>query len=87
MPIIVDLPELVLRALGGEGEMPRRLLESVAADLYREGKITRGQVRQTLGLTWHQTEDFLARKRCVRHYSTADLEEDWLNNQRLARKE
>jgi predicted HTH domain antitoxin len=39
-----------------------------------------------LGLTWQQTEEFLARKRCARHYSTADLEEDWQNNQRLAGK-
>ncbi len=86
MPITVDLPEPVIRALGGEGEISRRLLESVAADLYRERKITRGQVRQTLGLTWQQTEEFLARKGCARHYSTADLEEDRRNNQRLARK-
>jgi predicted HTH domain antitoxin len=86
MPITFDIPELLLRALGKEGEMTRCLLESVAADLYREGKITRGQVRQALGMTWHQTEAFLARKHCVRHYSTADLEEDWSNNQRLARK-
>jgi predicted HTH domain antitoxin len=86
MPITVELPEPVIRALGQQGEISRQLLESLAADLYREGRITRGQVRQTLGLTWHQTEEFLARKNCTRDYSSADLEEDWQNNQRLAQK-
>jgi predicted HTH domain antitoxin len=87
MPITVELPEPVIRALVEQGEISGQVLESLAADLYREGRITRGQVRQTLGLTWHQTEEFLARKNCTRDYSTADLEEDWKNNQRLARRD
>ena len=53
------------------------------ADLYREKKISRGQVREALGLTWHQTEEFLASKDCTRHYSASDLEEDWENNRQL----
>jgi predicted HTH domain antitoxin len=83
MPVTVDLPEPVLRALGAGTEISRRLLELVVADLYRESKISRGQVRQVLGFTWHETEEFLASKGCVRHYSARDLEEDWENNQRL----
>jgi predicted HTH domain antitoxin len=83
MPVTVDLPEPVIRALGGEREISRRLLEAVVADLYREMKISRGQVRQVLGFTWQQTEAFLASKGCARHYSAGDLEEDWENNQRL----
>lgn len=80
MPVTIELPEPVIRALGAGTEISRRLLESVVADLYRGMKITRGQVRQVLGLT---CEEFLASKGCSRHYSASDLEEDWENNQRL----
>jgi predicted HTH domain antitoxin len=83
MSVTVELPEPVLRALGAEKRIPRRLLESLVAELYREMKISRGQVRQALNLTWQQTEEFLAGKDCVRHYSASDLEEDWENNRRF----
>ncbi|HEY3856042.1 MAG TPA: UPF0175 family protein [Verrucomicrobiae bacterium] len=87
MPITLELPELLVRALQEQGEVSRQVLESITAELYREGRITRGQVRKTLGLTWHQTEAFLAKKNCVRNYSAENLEEDWQNNQQLANKD
>jgi predicted HTH domain antitoxin len=86
MPINFELPEVLICALEQQSELSRQVLESVAAELYREGRITRSQVRQSLDLTWHQTEAFLARKNCARDYSSADLEEDWYNNQQLAQK-
>jgi predicted HTH domain antitoxin len=82
----LDLPEPVARALGGEANAARHVLESVVADLYRDGKLARGQVRQILGLTWHETEELLARKGCDRHYYLTDLENDWETNQQIVSK-
>ena len=86
MSVTIELPEPVARILGPANEIPRRLLESIVADLYREDKISRGEVRQILGLSWHENEAFLARKGCTRHYSVDDLEEDWRNNQQIVAK-
>jgi predicted HTH domain antitoxin len=76
MTVTVDIPEAVTSFIGPAKEVPRRMLESIVADLYRDEKISRGKVREILGLSWHEGEEFLARKGCFYHYSLEDLESD-----------
>ena len=76
MQVTVDIPESVTSVIGPTKEVPRKVLEAVLADLYREAKISRGKVGEILGLSWHETEEFLARKACYYHYSLEDLEAD-----------
>lgn len=75
--IMVKLPETVAGRFGNTPEAAgRQLLESAAVEGYRSGRLSRGQVREMLRLNWQETEEFLAKHDCVRHYSTSDLDED-----------
>jgi hypothetical protein len=44
----------------------RLLPENVAVNEYRK----------TLGFTWSETEEFMARHNCERHYDISELEKD-----------
>jgi len=75
--ILVHLPEDVAGRFGGTPEAAaRQLLESAAVEGYRSGRLARGQVREMLGLSWQEAEDFLGQSGCVHHYGPADLDED-----------
>jgi hypothetical protein len=77
MVITIQLPDEVAGCLGPTPDAAgRQLLESAAVEGYRAGRLARGQVRKILGLGWHETEEFLARNGCDRHYSVGDLDED-----------
>jgi predicted nucleic acid-binding protein len=56
--------------------MPRRLLEFFAAEGYKLGTLTRGQVGRILDLSWHEVENFLKRHNAELHYTMEDLERD-----------
>jgi predicted HTH domain antitoxin len=75
--IMVHLPEDVAGRFGNTPETAaRQLLESAAVEGYRSQRLSRGQVREMLGLSWQETEDFLGEHGCVRHYTLSDLDED-----------
>ncbi len=76
MQVTIQLPDDMAEALGGSSEIPRRLLEGFAADGYRAGTLSRGQVRRLLGLDYWQADEFLTRHGALREYSLADLELD-----------
>lgn len=77
MELKVQLPETVAERFGGTPEAAaRQLLESAAVEGYRSGRFSRGQIRQMLGLAWHEAEIFLAEHGCHRHYTPSDLEGD-----------
>ena len=67
MTITLEMPQTSERQLQKEwnGELPRMILESVAAEGYRQGKLSRGAVSEMLGLCWHDTEAFLKEKNVV----------------------
>jgi predicted HTH domain antitoxin len=78
--ILIDLPKEDAKAFGaGPEEIGRKILETAVVEGYRSGHISRGQVSRILNLSWHKTEEFLARHDCDRHYDLKDLEEDRLN--------
>lgn len=76
MQVTVQLPDELAPALGNVSEMPRKLLEAFAADGYRTGALSRGQVRRLLGLDYWQTDEFLTQHGALREYTMADLEID-----------
>jgi len=61
---------------GAPTAVARQLLEAAAVEGYRSERLSRGQLRELLGLSWHDTENFLAAHKCFRHYSVEDLEDD-----------
>jgi predicted HTH domain antitoxin len=54
----------------------KHLIEQAAIEGYRSGKLSRGQVAKMLHLDWEDTEAFLAKHQCNRHYALEDLEQD-----------
>jgi hypothetical protein len=86
MQVTVQLPDELAPALGDASEMPRKLLEAFAADGYRSGALSRGQVRRLLGLDYWQTDEFLTQHGALREYSLADLEIDRRSLAALAAK-
>jgi predicted HTH domain antitoxin len=75
--ITVRLSEVVAGRFGETPELAvRKLLEAAAVEGYRTSRLSRGQVREMLGLSWHETEEFLAKHGCFRHYTADDLTED-----------
>ena len=75
--VTVELPGDVASRYGAAPEqIGRHLLEQAAIEGYRSGELARGQVAQMLHLDWEDTEAFLARHQCDRHYDLEDLEQD-----------
>jgi len=75
--VTLSITDEVAAQFGGEtNAVARQLLEAAAVEGYRSERLSRGQVRQLLGLGWHETEEFLADHKCSRHYTLEDLEED-----------
>lgn len=75
--VTLSITDEVAAEFGGEpNAVARQLLEAAAVEGYRSERLSRGQVRELLGLSWHETEDFLAEHGCFRHYTPEDLEED-----------
>ena len=77
MRVEIDLPEDILRELERAWQnLPRRALEAIAAEAYRSGALSRGQVGTLLGLSFFETEAFLKEHLGFLKYEEADLNED-----------
>ena len=76
MQVTIQLPDDIAKHLGETVDMPRHLLEAVAAEAYRSQKLSRHQVGQMLGLDRWRTEEFLVAHNAQRPYTLADLEID-----------
>jgi hypothetical protein len=77
MKVEIDLPEGILRTLEKAwNNLPRRALEAVAAEGYRSGALSRGQVGSLLGLSFFETEAFLKEHLGFLKYDEADLDRD-----------
>jgi predicted HTH domain antitoxin len=82
--ITIELPDDIVKELEAvPGEISRRVVEAVALEGYRSRRLSRGDVRQLLGLGWHETEDFLAAHGLTYHYTLEDLNEDRKNLDRI----
>jgi len=77
MQVTVELPDAVASRLGeNPGQVARRVLEDVAMEGYRAGRLSHRQVAELLGLDYWQAEDFLRRQGVALNYSLSDLEAD-----------
>jgi predicted HTH domain antitoxin len=62
MEVTLRIPDDVAeRLLAAGGDVPRRALEALALEGYREQTLTLYQVSEMLGLSRVETEDFLGR--------------------------
>jgi Uncharacterised protein family (UPF0175) len=78
MNITIEVPEDVARQLEVIwGDLPQRVLESLAVEAYRAGVITEDEVQRMLRLTsrW-EVDAFLKRAKAYLDYTEADLEQD-----------
>src|SRR5437868_11707527 len=79
--MVLEIPENIEKALGDTPEeSKRRALECILLDAYKKHKITKHELRETLGLSWFQTEDLLACNGIMYEYSVEDLEKDFETN-------
>lgn len=78
MDVAFSLPEDLARRLEKQwGDLSRGALESVAAQGYRDGSLTLGDVRALLGHdTRMETEAFLRERGAFLDYSEEELERD-----------
>ncbi|MEG3440081.1 UPF0175 family protein [Pannus brasiliensis CCIBt3594] len=78
MKISIDIPEDIGNSLQTQwGDLSRRALESLAVEGYRNGVLTRGQVRELLNFTsFYEVEKFLKEKGADLLYDAIDLEQD-----------
>lgn len=78
MNIDIEIPDDIGCVLGGHsGDVSRAVLEAVALETYRSGKITPLQVQQLLGLNsrW-EADSLLRRADAYNDYTADDLERD-----------
>lgn len=84
MQITLHLPDAIAVRFGTKDEIPRHLLELLAADGYRAGQLSRQEVADLLGLDYWETDRFLGEYEATRPYTLKDLEADrlaWANGQ------
>ncbi len=71
------IPDDIVSGLGGGGDLPRRALEALAVDGYRNGRLTRPDLRRLFGFeTSHQIDDSLKAHEVFEEYTLADLESE-----------
>ena len=76
MALVLELPPEVERQIeqAWNGDMPRRMLEAVVAEGYHDGTLSRGQVSEALGLSFHETEVFLKQRGAYLDLTVDDVE-------------
>ena len=85
MSVTIDLPEDISQALHAKWEdVPRRTLEALAAEGYREGILSESQLRRMLGFESRiEVHGFLKAHGVFLQYSEADLGQDLEAHRRL----
>ena len=75
--VTVHLPDKLAERFGDSPEaVARRVLEIVAIEEYREGRLTHRQVGEMLGLDYWETENFFVARGVPLNYGLADVEAD-----------
>jgi predicted HTH domain antitoxin len=78
MQITIELPDDIANQLQLQpANISRRILELIAADNYRQGRLGAAQVRRMLNFSsrW-ETYEFLKREKAYLPYTEDDLEQD-----------
>ena len=82
----IELPEEIASRLGGPDNLARVVLEALAAQGYRSGKLTHAEVHKMLHLDsrW-ETDNFLKQAEAYLHYTEVNLEHDLTVSRHLIR--
>lgn len=75
MEVIVEIPDTMVAAVGDRCDLARELLEAFALEEYRAEQLSRGQISELLGLSFWETEEFLARRDAHLHFDLRDFEQ------------
>jgi hypothetical protein len=83
--VTVRIPDDLARLAGASGEeVERRVLEALALDEFRQGHLSRAELRRLLGFgTRMKLDEFLAAHGVFGTYTVADLERERRDLQRL----
>ena len=86
MNVAIELPQDIASNLAGpHDDLSRVALEALAAQGYRDGKLTHAEVQQMLGFNSRsQTDAFLKQAGAYLDYTEADLERDLENSRQIA---
>ena len=77
MNVTLSIPDTVAASLTATGkDLALTAYEALIAQAYRESRMSRAEVQDALGYSWHETEAFLARHGCERHYGETEFESD-----------
>ena len=85
MNVAIELPKEIANSLAGPGEdLARITLEALAAQGYRDGKLSHYEVQRLLGFNsrW-ETDAFLRQAGAHLDYTEADLERDLKTSQQI----
>jgi len=74
--VVVQLPDEIAKEIGTDAQIPRRVVEAVALEGYRGGRLTGGQVAELLGFSRWQADEFLDAHGVKQPYAIEMLEED-----------
>ncbi len=85
MNLIVEIPDDVAQRLRAEGgDLSRRALEALAAEEYKQGHLTKPDLRRLLGIeTSDQIDEFLKAHDVWIDYTLQDLERERAGLRRL----
>ena len=84
MDITIRIPDDLAVRLGTAGDLPRRVLEALAIEEFRLGRLTRADLRRLLGFGTRQALDaFLKAHEVYAPYGLDDLDRDTNDLRRL----
>jgi Uncharacterised protein family (UPF0175) len=84
MDVTVHIPDDFATRLGTAVDLPRRVLEALAIEEFRLGRLTQPELRRLLGLATRQALDaFLKAHEVYIAYTVDDLNQDRNDLQRL----
>jgi predicted HTH domain antitoxin len=79
MQVTVELPDDFAEGLGGDAEVPRRVLEALVLQRYMSQAISPGRLAELLGFSRMEADKFLDRNNARFPYTREMLEEDRRN--------
>jgi hypothetical protein len=79
MRVTVKLPDDFAEGLGGDAEIPRRVLEALVLQGYMSQEISSGRLAELLGFSQMEADKFLDRNNARLPYTREMLEEDRRN--------
>jgi hypothetical protein len=84
MNVAFNIPDYVAAQLSGGGDIQRQALEALALESYRAGRLTKAELRRTLGMeSRFEVDAFLKAHEVYEPYTLDDLERERDAFQRL----